>query len=226
MSFTYEEKKPQSPLVDVMWRTADTTDGTYQAAADGCWDMIFTTLASGEIIVRLSGPSTTTTPVHYKKGNRNIGMRLKQGVYLTHIPVTDAVDTTEVLPMVSDHSFLLGGHVLDVPTYETFDAFVARLEMRGLLGQDPLVKAVLEDLRYGASQRSIQRRFGRAVGMTPTYVAQIERAWKAVELLQSGKPITEIVHELGYADQAHMNRNVKRVTGYTPRQNARRNEPL
>ncbi len=226
MSFTYEEKSPASDLIDVMWRTVDTSDGTYLAAADGCWDMIFTTLVSGEITVRLSGPSSTTTPVHYKKGNRNFGMRLKQGVYLTHIPVTEAVDKTETLPMVSEDTFLLGGHVLQVPTYEMLDVFVKDLEKKGLLSQDPLVRAVLEDVRYGASQRSVQRRFGRSVGLTPAYIAQIERAWRAVELLQSGRPITEVVHELGYADQAHMNRNVKRVTGYTPRQNARRNEPL
>lgn len=226
MSFTYEEKQPGSSFIDVMWRTVDTSDGTYMAAADGCWDMIFTTTVDGEVVVRLSGPSTTTTPVHYKKGNRNFGMRLKQGVYLTHLPVIDAVDKTEVLPMVSRDSFLLGGHVFNVPTYEMLDAFVAKLEAKGLLSQDPIVRAVLDDARYGASQRSIQRRFGRVVGMTPAYIAQIERAWKAVELLQSGKVITEVVHELGYADQAHMNRNVKRVTGYTPRQNARRGEPL
>lgn len=226
MSFTYEEKRPTSPLIDVMWRTVDETDGMYLAAADGCWDMIFTTPTDGKTMVRLSGPSVTPTEVHYKKGNRNFGMRFKQGVFLTHVPTSEVVDMTEILPMASPTSFLLGGHVFELPTYESLDAFVALLAERGLLSQDPLVQAVLQGGKYGASARSVQRRFGRSVGMTPAYVAQIERAWRAVELLQQGRPITEVVHELGYADQAHLSRNLKRITGFTPRQNARRDEPL
>lgn len=226
MSFTYTEKSATSHFVDVFWQTHDTTDGTYIAPADGCWDMIFTTTKDGEVIVRLSGPSLTPTPVHYKKGNHNIGLRLRQGVFLTHVPVTEVVDTTEVLPMVSANTFLLGGHALAVPTYETLDDFVVQLEERGLLSEDPIVKAALQGAKLGASQRSVQRRFGRAIGMTPAYIAQIERAWRAVELLQQGKPITEVANDLGYADQAHLNRNIKRITGFTPKQNAKRDEPF
>lgn len=226
MSFTYQEKPSTSKLVDVIWYTVDTTDGTYLAAADGCWDMIFTTTTDGKTIVRLSGPSLTPTPVHYKKGNINCGMRFKQGVFLTHVPVSEVVDMTEVLPMASADTFLLGGHVLQVPTYETMDEFIAQLEALQLLSADPIVRAVLEGKRYGATQRSVQRRFGRSVGMTPAYIAQIERAWRAVDLLQQGKTIAEVANELGYADQAHLNRSLRRITGFTPRQNAQRDEPL
>lgn len=196
------------------------------AAADGCWDMIFTVTKEGSTTVRLSGPSTTTTPVHYKKGNKNVGMRLKQGVFFTHIPTSEVVDVTESLPMPSGNTFILGGHVLNVPTFETFDEFIAELEQKGLLSEDQIVRAVLEGKKYGASLRSVQRRFGRAVGMSPAYIMQIERAWRAVELLKSGVPIVEVVYELGYSDQAHLNKSIKKVTGYTPRQTARRDEPL
>lgn len=226
MSFNYEEKAAASKFVDVFWRTEDLSDGVYMAAADGSWDMIFTTTKEGGVTVRLSGPSTTTTPVYYKKGNRNIGMRLKPGVFFTHIPASEVVDVTETLPMPSRNTFLLGGHVLHLPKYETFDEFVADLEQRGLLSEDPIVRAVLEGKKYGASLRSVQRRFGQTVGMTPAYITQIERAWRAVELLKTGMPIVEVVHELGYSDQAHLNKSVKKMTGYTPRQTAKRKEPL
>ena len=226
MSFNYEEKTSTSDKVDAIWHTIDETDGMYLAAADGCWDMIFTRTVDGEVIVRLSGPSLTPTEVHYKKGNENCGLRFRQGVFLTHVPVSEVIDMTETLPMISSHTFLLGGHELEVPTYETMDTFIAHLEALGLLSEDKVVKAVLEGESFGASKRSVQRRFGRTIGMTPAYVAQIERAWRAVELLQGGTKITEVVHELGYADQAHLNRNLKRITGFTPRQNAKRSEPL
>ena len=226
MSFTYEEKGARSPLVDVFWQTEDQTDGTYIAPADGSWDMIFTKTLEGEVVVKLSGPSTTTTPVHYKKGNRNIGVRMKPGTFFTHIAVSDVVDVTETLLMPSPETFLLGGHVLRLPTYETFDDFIAQLERLGLVSKDPLVRASLEGMKFGASKRSLQRRFSSAIGMTPAYIAQIERAWQAARLLNGGMPITEVVHELGYADQAHLNRSMKRVTGLTPRQNAKRDEPI
>lgn len=226
MSFLYEERPAASSRVNAIWHTVDETDGTYLAAADGCWDMIFTRTREGEMIVRLSGPSLTPTEVHYKKGNVNWGVRFKQGVFLTHVPISEVVDTTETLPMISESTFLLGGHELDVPAYETMNEFIAHLEDLDLLSEDPVVKAVLEGGSFGASRRSVQRRFGRTIGMTPAYIAQIERAWRAVELLQAGTKITEVVHELGYADQAHLNRNLKRITGFTPRQNAKRDEPL
>lgn len=226
MSFKYEEKGAVSRYVDVFWRTEDLSDGVYMAAADGSWDMIFTTTKEGDVTVRLSGPSTTTTPVYYKKGNKNIGMRLKQGVFFTHIPTSQVVDVTEMLPMPSKDTFLLGGHVLRLPEYDTFDEFVLELEQKGLLSEDPIVRAVLEGRRYGASQRSVQRKFGQTIGMTPAYVMQIERAWRAVELLKTGIPITEVVHELGYSDQAHLNKNLRKITGYTPKQTAKRTEPL
>lgn len=81
MSFSYEEKASTSRKVDTIWHTLDETDGMYLAAADGCWDIIFTRTKEGEVTVRLSGPSLTPTEVHYKKGNDNCGLRFKQGVF-------------------------------------------------------------------------------------------------------------------------------------------------
>ena len=41
MTFLYEERPSPSRFVDIVWRTHDTSDGEYLAAADACWDMIF-----------------------------------------------------------------------------------------------------------------------------------------------------------------------------------------
>jgi AraC-like DNA-binding protein len=41
-----------------------------------------------------------------------------------------------------------------------------------------------------------------------------------------GDPILDVAHDLGYADQAHLTRDVKRLTGYTPGQTKRRDEPI
>ena len=225
MSFDYEEKPSSSRFVDVFWRTHDTSDGTYLAAADACWDMIFIRSAD-DVRVLLSGPSSTITPVPYKAGNRNVGIRFVRGSFLTHVPATVMVDTTIALPMTDDGAFLLAGHAWPVPTYETVEAFVAGLEERQLLNDDPLVMAVLGGDQPATSTRSVQRHVAQATGLTERRIRKIVRARSAVEMLQRGVSILDVTHELGYADQAHLSRDLKHLTGYTPGQTKVRDEPI
>src|SRR6185436_4539267 len=132
MTFDYEEKPSTSRFVDVFWRTHDTSDGTYLAAADACWDMIFIRGAD-ETRVLLSGPSANVTPVSYRAGNWNVGIRFAQGSFLAHVPASVMVDVTVTLPMTSDGSFLMADRTWRVPTYETVEDFVAELERCDLL---------------------------------------------------------------------------------------------
>lgn len=225
MTFDYEDKQAASRFVDVVWRTHDTSDGTYLAAADACWDMIF--IRSGEDIrVLLSGPSSTITPVPYRAGNRNFGIRFTRGTFMTHVDVAEMVDTTLQLPMPSPTTFELAGIAWEVPTYETVDGFVAELEARGLLCDDDLVRAALAGEEPPSSTRSVQRHVSTATGLTASRIRRIVRARAAAELLQQGQAILTVTHELGYSDQAHLTRDVKLLTGYTPGQTRRRNEPI
>ena len=45
-------------------------------------------------------------------------------------------------------------------------------------------------------------------------------------MLRHGVSILDVTHELGYADQAHLTRDLKRLTGYTPGQTKARDEPI
>jgi hypothetical protein len=225
MTFDYEEKRSSSRFVDVFWQTFDRTDGTYLAAADACWDMIFIRGVQ-ETRVLLSGPSSQITPVPYKAGNRNVGIRFTRGSFLTHVPATIMVDTTITLPMTADGSFLLAGGAWRVPTYETVDDFVAELERRELLSDDPVVLAVLRGDSPPASARSVQRRFSQVTGLTEKRIRTIIRARSAAEMLGRGVPILDVTHDLGYADQAHLTRDLKLLTGYTPGQTKDRGEPI
>ena len=225
MTFEYEDKASSSRFVDIVWRTHDTSDGTYLAAADACWDMIF--IRSGDATrVLLSGPSSVTTPVPYRAGNRNVGIRFVRGSFLTHVPASVMVDTTITLPMTDDGSFVMAGRTWPVPTYETVEEFVAALEREDLLSDDPLVLAVLAGARPSTSTRSVQRRFSTVTGLTANRIRQIVRARTAAEMLQRGVPILDVTHELGYADQAHLTRDLKRLTGFTPGQTKHRDEPI
>jgi Helix-turn-helix domain len=225
MSFDYEEKPSSSRFVDVFWRTHDTSDGTYLAAADACWDMIFIRSADGTRVL-LSGPSSTITPVPYRAGNRNVGIRFVRGSFLTHVPATVMVDTTITLPMTNAESFGLAGYDWPVPTYESVEDFVAGLDARGLLSDDPVVLAVLRGDSPGTSPRSVQRRFSQVTGLTEKRIRTIIRARTAADMLGRGVSILDVTHELGYADQAHLTRELRLLTGYTPGQTKDRGEPI
>lgn len=225
MSFEYEEQPSRSRFVDIIWRTHDTSDGTYLAAADACWDLIFIRSVHGNRAL-LSGPSTQITPVPYRAGNRNVGIRFHRGSFLTHVPTTAMVDTTEALPMPTPDTFVLAGREWPMPTYETADAFVAELERLGLLSDDPVVNAVLRGETADTSIRSVQRRVSHVTGLTANRIRQIVRAREAAERLRRGEPILDVTHDMGYADQAHLTRDLKRLTGYTPGRTKDRDEAI
>jgi AraC-like DNA-binding protein len=225
MSFEYEEQPSRSRFVDVIWRTFDTSDGTYLAAADACWDMIFIRRDHGPRVL-LSGPSSRITPVPYRAGNRNVGIRFHRGSFLTHVPTTTMVDTTIPLPMPTDESFELAGIEWPMPTYETADDFVAGLEARNLLSDDAIVAAALRGEVQAMSARSVQRHVSQVTGLTAGQIRAIVRARTAHERLQAGESIADVAFDMGYSDQAHLSRDLKRLTGFTPGQSKRRDEPI
>ena len=225
MSFLYEEKASRNPFVDVVWRTIDQTDGTYLASADACWDLICTTSANGSRVL-LSGPSSRPTVVPYRAGNRNVGVRFTPGTYFTHVEPHAMCDRTVPLPMPEPTTFELGGEWWPMPAYENVDELIDALEHRGLLAHDDVIDAALHGEPTGVSPRSVQRHFTRITGLSPQNVRRITRAREAAARLRSGEAIAEVAYQLGYADQSHLTRDVKRLTGYTPGEAQRRDEPV
>lgn len=215
MSFVYEERLSDSPFVEAVWRTEDTADGLYLAAADGAWDLIFTE-RDGEHRILLSGPSSRATPVPYRAGNRNFGVRFRPGVFMPALTAMKMVDVTDKLPQKTKQRFWLQGESWQLPTFDNVDAFLAKLARLNLLATDTIVAAVLAGHRPPVTERSVQRHFMRTIGLTPRYMHNIQRANRAVELLQQGHAIATVAAELGYADQAHMTRQVKHASGRTP----------
>lgn len=92
------------------------------------------------------------------------------------------------------------------------------LVRKGLLVHDPVVKAVLQGHPQDLSVRTIQRHFLQATGITYKALHQIERARHAAILLKSGLSILDTVEQVGYYDQPHLTRLLKRFIGQTPTQ--------
>ena len=72
--------------------------------------------------------------------------------------------------------------------------------------------------KFAISERSLQRLAARRIGLRPKWLIQRRRLHEAAERLrESGSvDLARVASDLGYADQAHLGRDWRRVTGMTP----------
>jgi AraC-like DNA-binding protein len=69
------------------------------------------------------------------------------------------------------------------------------------------------------SPRQFERRFLNCTGVSSRHFIQVSRFQEFIRRIRSGdvKTLSEHAHDLGYADQSHFNRTIKRFTGLNPK---------
>jgi AraC-like DNA-binding protein len=71
--------------------------------------------------------------------------------------------------------------------------------------------------RFGTTERSLQRLTRRRLGLSPKWLVQRRRLHEAAGLLRAGgTTVADVAARLGYADEPHLSRDFRRVTGMTP----------
>ncbi len=114
-------------------------------------------------------------------------------------------------------TFRLGGGRWETPGPDDAEALVDRLVRDGVIARDPLVAAALRGATGRRSrERTLERRFRAATGLTQGAVRQIGRARAAATLLASGAAVETAVVDLGYFDEPHLARALRRYVGRTP----------
>lgn len=68
----------------------------------------------------------------------------------------------------------------------------------------------------GVSRRQLERDFRHWLGSSPKHASQLARVQSVARLGLRGMAMAEIAHRLGFVDQAHMNRTVKKLAGVSP----------
>jgi hypothetical protein len=134
---------------------------------------------------------------------------------LSHLPVSRLVDASAEIPDATRRSFWLNGSAWCLPGYDNAEGFVRRLVREGVLACDPVVTAALRGAPADVSERTVQRRFAAATGLTRGAIRQIGRARQAAVLIREGLPAHEVVYRLGYFDQPHLARSLARYIGRT-----------
>jgi AraC-like DNA-binding protein len=81
-------------------------------------------------------------------------------------------------------------------------------------GSAPFVASMAREL--GLSERQLERRFLQRVGLTPKRYTALRRFERAVAAASTTSSLTDVALDAGYYDQAHFNREFRRLTGATP----------
>lgn len=204
-------------FVDAIYKARSVGGGSFISNATTQWEMVITK-QMGKITLSLRGPETQASPAPIPEDAEFLGIIFKHGTFMPNLPGYKLVDEEVHLSETRKNSFQLFGETWQFPTYENVDTFVGRLIRKDLVTHDQLVADVLHGKTYDLSLRSIQRRFLHVTGLTYKAIQQVERARKAVELLQSGVPILDATYQSGYFDQAHLTNSLRRYYGQTPKE--------
>jgi Helix-turn-helix domain len=216
MDFNVENLESTSPFVESIWSSQSTEAGSFTSLAVSTSELVFTR-TNGTTTINMRGPESRATIAPGPANSEFFGITFKLGAYLPSLPPTHLLDRHATLPTIAG-TFWLDDHALPIPGARDADDFVERLVHLGLLRSEPTVEPLLRNEFFErlATVRTIQRRFVQATGLSHRAVQSIERARRALVLLEAGRSIADVVHDLGYADQPHLTKMLRHLVGRTP----------
>jgi AraC-like DNA-binding protein len=210
----YEEAPAGLPHVTA-WRTVvPATGGTSRILPDGCMDLIWQDGALSVV-----GPDTVAKVDHVPSASRFFALRFAAGTgpAVLGVPAEEIVDSRVPLD-----GLLEGAAVRRLA--EAADPAAALLAfarkrwsepdpvMVALAARAALPVAAIAD-RSGLSPRHLQRRSKIAFGYAPKTLTRILRLQRALALARAGRPFADVAAAAGYADQAHLSREVRSLAG-------------
>jgi hypothetical protein len=218
MGLEIESRPSDSPHIERVWRSSSSSEvNRMTSIAAAHWDLVFWQ-QRGRVSAAVQGPESKASPAPVPEDAMFFGIIFSLGTSLSHLPVNRLVDGFAEIPDVTRRSFWLNGSAWHLPDYDNAESFGRRMVREGVLICDPVVTAALHGVPAGVSERTVQRRFVAATGLTRSAIRQIGRARQAAVLIQEGLPAHDVVHRLGYFDQPHLARSLTRYIGRTATQ--------
>lgn len=220
MTYTQRQRPVGSPYLDSITEIRFTGAGETLMQPDGRWDIAV--LKRGDD-VKVLRTGLTTRPVVYEHacGDETLVISFKPSVFMPLMPGEVMRDEGVLLERFGRRGFWIGTDVREIPTLENADVFVEHLVRQEIVTNNTIVASMLDGQPKAMSERTMQRHFLKTTGLTYKAFTQIERAQRAVSLLQMGRPAADVAFALGYADQAHMINSLRFIMGQTPGQIAK-----
>jgi AraC-like DNA-binding protein len=222
----YRERPTVAPGVTVWRRAVAGVAGRVRILPDGCLDLIW---IDGRLLI--AGPDTTARVVALGPGAAAAGLRFAPGVgpAVLGIPANELVDAQPFLDEVwpSARAMRLAARVEADPEPATGLESALVRELGALpasggetaamtrvacaLGAGGTVSGVAA--AAGFSSRQLQRRSHAAFGYGPKHLARILRLQRALAAARRGTSLARVAADCGYADQAHLSRDVRDLAG-------------
>lgn len=180
------------------------------------WQIVVVRHSDRPTSVIVRGPETKASIMDIPRNAEFLGIEFKLGTFIPALAVEALVDIGRELAVASETRVSLAGLKWEIPDFDNAEDFVTRLVREEVLVRDPIVQQTMLRESVALTERSVQRRFSRATGLSYGTVRQIHRAQRAAALLIGGTSILDTVDLTGYADQAHLTRSLKRFLGKTP----------
>ena len=184
------------------------------------------------------GPWTGAFTALFAPGTKIVGARFRPGYAHTILEFPASALLNQSVPL-SDISknFLNEGlkPIADKPNLSAKRAVIEKALLSRLASSAPADQSMNAAIRWlaqhphgrveqlsqwlGLSSRHLQRRFVAAVGYGPKTFQSILRFQRLLRLAQStqtSRTLSNLAASVGYADQAHMTRDVHRLSGTQP----------
>jgi len=245
LSGIYKEYPPHPlliPYIETYWASNGFTDREIKQRIlpDGCVDIIFS-FNSQTVFPFIVGTMTSFFDAVYKGNIKLFGIRFRPGgiTAFTHIPISEFTDmqidihstetildkyffdeigncsTTKNIASCIDNYFLQKLPVLFLPDRQITYAIDLIEQTKGNISSIALLadKACL-------SERQFERRFKASTGVSPKIFNRIIRFKHLSRMLkdQPQQSLFETAIECGYYDHAHLIKELKRLSGYKPRE--------
>lgn len=211
----WEQRASTSPEIRSVWRAAVEEPADYRDEASEHWGLSFIRRADGALAAELAGPRMEDLPIRSRAGEAYWGVELAAHVMIPGVDKALLRGAIAELTVV-DGRVELGERSYSIPAWGELERFVERLVDDGVLLADADVRRALEGDARGLSPRSWQRRFRAVTGLRRKEIERLERARRAYRLLAAGEQPAAVATAVGYADQSHLTRELRRIRGETP----------
>ncbi|WP_220499109.1 helix-turn-helix domain-containing protein [Microbispora sp. H10949] len=229
----YEERWARVPEAVLWWQDApgpapgSGPPPVRRVLPDGCMDLIW---MDGALVV--AGPDTAAHLVRDRAGSRYVGLRFGPGTAPGILGVAACelrdrrVPLAEVWPEADARRLSERAAEAADPGAVLEEAALGRIRAAGGPADTALISAVVGGVRAGLpvaelaagaglGVRQLHRRCLDAFGYGPKTLGRILRMNHALALARRGMPYVAVAGAAGYADQAHLAREVKSLTGAT-----------
>jgi AraC-like DNA-binding protein len=200
----YRELPTTNPFVACLW-TREGAPEPRRILPDACVDIVWT----GRRLI-VAGPATQATTA---TTGTALGVRFRVGAAgaALGIPASELLDASVPLADV------WGSEIEEVVGTDPTLTVLAREVAKRLDGTpDALVRAAATGAAPGIGARQLRRRFADAVGYGPKTLQRILRFQRFLLLAEDTQNLARLALEAGYADQAHLTRECRRLSGLPP----------